>query len=64
MAALSVQYSNGGIKVIHPRLFPVSITESLKPELADTTPAIAICLILVCFAAKTSLSNKILIIVD
>ena len=42
MAALSVQYSNAGIKVFHPSSIPVFSNARRNPLLALTPPAIQI----------------------
>src|SRR5690606_16658260 len=59
MAALSVQYSNLGIKTFHLYFSHMANNELRNPEFAETPPAIAISLTPVCFAAFLSLFNKI-----
>ena len=57
--ALSVVYSNFGIKVFHPNLVSVSFKTFLISELALTPPAIAIFFMPVCFTAFFNLSIRI-----
>ena len=52
MAALSVVYSNLGIKVFQPYFFSASFNVVRIPELAETPPPIATCLIPVSLTAN------------
>src|SRR5690606_29869499 len=56
IAALSVVYSNLGIKVFHPYSVSASFNRFRIPEFADTPPPIAICVIPVCSDAFTNFS--------
>ena len=62
MAALSVQYSNAGIKTFQPLLLPNSCKPVRNPLLALTPPAIQIFVIPVSSDAFFNLFNRILII--
>src|SRR6187431_1719923 len=60
IAALSVQYSNLGIKIFQPFFLPCNNNSERSPELADTPPAIAILLMAVSLLACTNFFNSIL----